>query len=368
MREITHVIDPDGEVILLLVTSDAPFAVLHNDPEPASAPVAQGQGVRTAGEAGPVPSRTTPTRVPFIKEIPEPALHRIRVSAKHLTFASVVFEKTLSDKWKEGAELRDQGWVEIQTPHWDLDSFLLLLRIIHGHNDNVPVRMNVEQLARLAVIADYYDCRRVLGFFSSVWIDYLVGNTFTTYRDVMLWLWICWYFQIADEFSEITLFLMRRSDRPIESLGLPIPDNIIAQLNQKRDSSIQLLLDLLYGHLEYYRDGCGECGYARNSMMFGALAKHLRTMGLVLTPPKPPFRGFSDSSLHDSVRAFRLPEWHAARGDTEKHECVAVGSSKSLMRLNSLSMWEGLRIPGLPDEEESADGSVNGAAGELSDG
>lgn len=40
---------------------------------------------------------------------------------------------------------------------------LILMNIIQGRNRSVPEIINLEMLARLAILVDYYDCHEVLG-------------------------------------------------------------------------------------------------------------------------------------------------------------------------------------------------------------
>ena len=80
----------------------------------------------------------------------------IRVSAKHLMFASPVFKKSA---------FLEQGCVEITADSWDLEALLILLRIIHCQLYYVPKQMSFELLAKATVIADYYECHNALCFF-----------------------------------------------------------------------------------------------------------------------------------------------------------------------------------------------------------
>lgn len=63
--------------------------------------------------------------------IPPKADVRIQVFAKHLMLASPVFKKALTGKWKEGSTFVGTGSVEITTEGWDVEAFLILLRILH---------------------------------------------------------------------------------------------------------------------------------------------------------------------------------------------------------------------------------------------
>jgi hypothetical protein len=66
-----------------------------------------------------------------VDSIPSEVDVRIQVSAKHLMLASPVFKKALTGKWKEGSTFVGTGSVEITTEGWDVEAFLILLRILH---------------------------------------------------------------------------------------------------------------------------------------------------------------------------------------------------------------------------------------------
>ena len=112
---------------------------------------------------------------------------RIQASAKHLILSSSVFKKTLTGEWKEGFHLLRKGSVEITTS-WDLDAFLILMRILHCQPQDLLQQISLELLAKVAVLADYYKCQAVVQFFADKWIHVLEESFPSTYsRDLMLW-------------------------------------------------------------------------------------------------------------------------------------------------------------------------------------
>jgi hypothetical protein len=155
---------------------------------------------------------------------------RIQVSAKHLMFASSVFKKILTGGWKESITYLQKGSVEITAESWDTEAFLILLRAIHGQYYYIPRKLTLEMLAKVAVIADYYECKTALYIMKDIWIDNLEENIPPTVsRDLILWLWIAWFFQLHSQFKRSTLIAMSRSDDCVVSFGLPIPTNVIGK-------------------------------------------------------------------------------------------------------------------------------------------
>ncbi|KAI9040200.1 BTB/POZ domain-containing protein [Aspergillus affinis] len=286
MDRPTHVIVPDGEVIIVLQNPNAPFAELsealtsdnftyllpgpsdkiqnpaegiealrneprdtqknrmekkkgstsgwcavHDSSEPIHLPVEECAPEWPAAEEPVAEPAEEPAEEPVDEpaEEPEENCFRIQVSAKHLILASSAFKKILTGGWKESITYLQEGSVEITADSWDLDALLLMLRIIHCQSYQIPRKLTLEMLAKVAVLADYYDCREAVDFFADTWINALDDIIPTTYsRDLILWLWVAWYFHLPAKFKEATSTAMSLSNGWIDNLGLPIPDDIIS--------------------------------------------------------------------------------------------------------------------------------------------
>ncbi|KAH2751465.1 hypothetical protein KXV66_004218 [Aspergillus fumigatus] len=159
---------------------------------------------------------------------------RIQVSAKHLTLASPIFKETLSGRWEEGLCLLKEGSVEIPIRDWDLEAFLILMNIFHCQVQKLPREVCLELLAKIAVLADCYQCQPLVRFFAEIWIGHLRRNIFPTIysRDSMLWVWVSWNFRQLFEFEKSTSIAISQSNGLITSLDLPIPAKVIAQSRQ----------------------------------------------------------------------------------------------------------------------------------------
>lgn len=157
----------------------------------------------------------------------------IQVSAKHLMLASPVFKSMLTGSWKESVIFSklQKGSIEITAESWDIDGFLILLRIIHCQFNHIPRKLSLEMLAKVAVIADYYKCKEVVRFFSDTWIEALEERYLEEYsRDLILRLWIAWFFQLSSQFKKVTSIAISHNGGFISSLGLPIPNRVIGKL------------------------------------------------------------------------------------------------------------------------------------------
>jgi hypothetical protein len=153
---------------------------------------------------------------------------RVQVSAKHLALASPVFKEILKGGWKESLTYLQKGSVEITADSWDIEALLILLHVIHGQYYQTPRKITLETLAKVAVLADYYDCREALDILVTTWINALEETIPKSYsRNLVLWLWVSWFFQLPAQFREATSTAMSWSNNWIDNLGLPIPDIVI---------------------------------------------------------------------------------------------------------------------------------------------
>ncbi|QKX64033.1 uncharacterized protein TRUGW13939_11206 [Talaromyces rugulosus] len=261
MDSPTHVIDPDGEVVIVLLNADSPFAEMSEDmfadgyprtvseldgeieysenhmdpPEPIPPPT---EDLSVAEEPihteEPVSAEeSSPAEWPveqlvgsgLVPESLDRACFRIQVSAKHLMLASSVFRKLLTGGWKESVTYSGKNPTEITAEDWDIEALLILLRAIHGQQYQIPQKLTLEMLAKVAVLADYYKCKEAVYVWTTAWIDALEKERPETYsRDLFLWLWISWFFQLPTQFEETTSTIMTCSNGVISNLGLPIPD------------------------------------------------------------------------------------------------------------------------------------------------
>ncbi|EDN09148.1 predicted protein [Histoplasma mississippiense (nom. inval.)] len=249
--------------------------------------------------------------------------YRIQVSAKHLTLASPVFKKTLLGQWKESVTLLQRGSVDIPATGWDIEAFLILLRIIHCQPNDIPRELSLEMLAKVAIIADYYQCKEAMGHFLDVWIGKLSSIPANYSRDLNLWLWISWVFQLPSQFKEVTSIAMSQSPCRISSLALPIPENILDAINYGRENAIQKSILLLHKEqrtLLYNGNGCSfEC----RSIMYGALTLEMQSNELYSPKPEAPFPGLSYNGLVQRVLSFKSPKWYRSpSGYYNCHTCL----------------------------------------------
>ncbi|OAT01315.1 uncharacterized protein BDCG_17032 [Blastomyces dermatitidis ER-3] len=182
--------------------------------------------------------------------------YRIQVSAKHLTLASPVFKKTFTGGWKESVNFLESCSVEITMDGWDLETLLILLRIIHCQHYIVPRKLGLELLAKVTVLSDYYDCQAAVKFFTDIWVAPLEDTIPKFYtRDLILWVWISWFFELPKQFKEATSVAMSQSTGSIIDLGLPIPNRVLETMNDFRQKAIKNRITQLHERRESFLKG-----------------------------------------------------------------------------------------------------------------
>lgn len=242
MSQPTHIIDPDGEVLIHLINPNSPFALSEGPSSPllSYASDLQHYDSEKSESADDSSSLDLPPKKKrkLDGQIDSPSspapgvpVFSIKVSAKHMMLASPVFKIMLTGDWKERQTYRETGAVEVTADGWDLEAFLILLRLIHGYNYEVQRKVSLEMLAKVAIIADFYGCKEILHIMGEIWVSSLDEEIPAKYcRDLLLWVWISWFFELPALFEESTSRAMMTAEAWIKGWGLPIPKNVLGKL------------------------------------------------------------------------------------------------------------------------------------------
>ncbi|PYI06091.1 hypothetical protein BO78DRAFT_344233 [Aspergillus sclerotiicarbonarius CBS 121057] len=278
MDDNTIVIDPDGEVIIVLKKPDAPFAVWDGDPEaePSTSedgkkePDKEDEQSKSSRADPPAPNGAPPGDS---KNSDGEKVVRVQVSAKHLMLPSPGLRRLITGG-KEGRCPRKIKSKEIVTDRWNAKAFLLLLNILHCRHSEVPRKLSLDMLARLAEIVDHYDCTEALGCYPEIWMSSLEpGRPMEYCRGLILWIWVSWAFRSHQLLAEAVLIAIRESNGPVTDLGLPIPPPLIDHINKQRQTAISGLVS----SLNTLRNGllCDTkgCSFDCRSMAIGLIAK-----------------------------------------------------------------------------------------------
>lgn len=234
--ETIYKIDPNADTVIILKNPNvslAPWsATLVEKPASQDGPVEERTIEETARDTE---RRTSYHAAAFAQSLSKTDLaeHQATekeisfyVSSRHLALSSHKFKSMLSERqWKEGIPNEEDGLFHVTTEEWDIQALLLLLNVLHHRNRQVPRKVSLETLAKVAVLVDYYECAEALELYTEIWIADLKVNSpipLDFCRDLLLWMCIAWVFKLPREFSQTTRAAIRRHDQELSTLGLPI--------------------------------------------------------------------------------------------------------------------------------------------------
>ncbi|EGR46353.1 uncharacterized protein TRIREDRAFT_66329 [Trichoderma reesei QM6a] len=285
MEPKLHELDTKGDTLLILRNANAPFA-------------------------GSAPSNTgsQQNRPALVWAAPKPEV-RMRLSARHLTLASAYFQKLTANEWKETTTEGDYSYV-VSAEDWDEQALLILMKIIHGKTAGLSMSMDLETVAKLCALVDYYQCHEALKFFIQLWLPGIDKVSYTG-RNLLLRLSVSCVYPDAPTFQRLTATLIKESKGNIDSLGLPIPLTVINAMNMQRQTLISKIIVGLGGLVkaECSDNGLG-CTFECSSVFIGALTKGMDKMRL--SPGQlqlPPYTDYSLASLQQGILGIKEPSW-----------------------------------------------------------
>ncbi|CCF34596.1 hypothetical protein CH063_01168 [Colletotrichum higginsianum] len=323
--EVFHTIDPNGDVLLILRSPNAPFAVWNVDKgteslaskrigwEQAVSDIStkkmkkgkkmkkkpggrdsslcitmasgststdalswsqnESQQLSEAEPPGPPPPDPPADPEEEPAESGKETEIKYLVSSRHLTLASTKFEAEFKGPWMEGSVKNIDGHYPINASDWDPDALLILMRVFHGQTRSVPRHIGLEMLAKIAVLVDYYDSPEVVEVFANIWIGALKNKLPTQYgRDMIA---------------------VIQSTEPLPTLELPIPSIVTDLIDWQRQEAVDFIFKTLQTLLEAFRKGSSGCSFECSSMLLGALTKEMDRHKLLNPVPKEPCTGYS---------------------------------------------------------------------------
>ncbi|KAI1655228.1 hypothetical protein F4813DRAFT_368132 [Daldinia decipiens] len=313
-------LDPEGDVLLTLHNPNAPFAVWdanYYKNAPSSLTEQPSTQPRNSDllKADPHPK----TKAAQVSDQPTSSTSKVEflLSSRHLSLASGYFKRLLRDPWKEVTPTSPDGRLCVDAEDWDENSMLLLMRIIHGHNYKVPKSMTLEELAKIAVLIDYYQCHEAVMAWSDVWMDHL-GHNYredrfggsVLRRDMILWILVTQVFRREEWFKGATLAAVYCCEGKFPTLDLPITA-VADKIDEKREKFLGQIFTDLYGLLKRLRECAAGCSFACSSIMLGALSIQLQKRGIFEPQLHSPYASYSCLGAVKLVQKLTTPEWIA---------------------------------------------------------
>ncbi|CEI41710.1 unnamed protein product [Fusarium venenatum] len=260
---------------------------------------------------------------------------RMLVSGKHLVLASSYFEKMFSGPFIEGKADHHSGLRQVIASDWDPKAFNIVLTAIHGYHREIPRSLDLEMLAKLAMIVDYYECHEIIELNAEIWIGNLKSKVPTVYgRDCILCLFVSWVFSQPEMFQTMAQLALRHSGKEIEAGDIPIPSSILGQINIARLNYLDKISTATYDLLDRLQGEELECSYECSAMLLGVLTKELKRYGVLSRRYPQSFYRFSIEGLKNMIKSYKIPEWH----DTGYGARYGSGHSCTIQQKLSLAL------------------------------
>lgn len=163
----------------------------------------------------------------------EPEILRFKLSSAVLVDTSTYFKKALSKNWNKTEPEPGYKWT-LEETCWDGEAFLLLMRILHHKTRSVPRQINLNMLAKVAVLVDYYGIHEGVEPWPETWMsNSSLRITESHYSTALLHkIMVSWVFRSRETFRETTAVAIRTSQGPIDTLGLPLPESVVGELSK----------------------------------------------------------------------------------------------------------------------------------------
>ncbi|KAK4223583.1 hypothetical protein QBC38DRAFT_45785 [Podospora fimiseda] len=312
-------VDPDADTLLIVPPSNQKFA-----PWDVNTPHQQVNGIVNSTAAAPPASR--------------PGL-RIKVSSKHLALSSKIFKNKLQFGASKAVKQSD-GRIHLQLAEgFDPKAVSIVLNAIHGKGSKIPKTVDLDTLAQIAVFVDRFQLFDALEVYGDRWISKLEDNLPNVYgRDLVLWIYVSHVFRNSEVLKTVSRTAVAGSDGPIKTLGLPIREKIIRDIDTQRQALVSEAITILHNTLDKLTSGSADCTkYHCDSFLLGELIKTLRTSRLVWPRPEKPFNGFSFQAIVRAVSATFQSQGRglAVNGDLWSYPGVTNGSRDKLNGNNS---------------------------------
>ncbi|KAK4464678.1 hypothetical protein QBC42DRAFT_263059 [Cladorrhinum samala] len=326
----TQEIDPSGDAIITLRSSKAPFAVW--EPRPAikdlSADDPCGGSIEKT-ENKKMHEKELLLTTPEVD--PDAGTVRFLVSSRHLTLASPMIKAMLSNSsgWSE-AQKDGAGLYQIEAEGWDETAFTIVLDVLHCRYRKVPQTVELEMLAKIAVVVDYYQVHEAMVLASRTWLGSLKAAELqptNLNRELCLWLTVASVFTEAEMFKSLTRVAMMQSWAGMKfPADLPIPSGVSSRIQTLRLYCVKLISRVLRGLSEDYVEGRRGCTFECTAMHLGVLTLKMGQLKI----GNSIFMGLATlEELTNGLKEMKSPDWYDWRGNS--HSCRAkTGSTASV--------------------------------------
>ena len=106
---------------------------------------------------------------------------------------------------------------------------LILLKVIHGLNDEVPRTLDEPLFFAIVMLIDKYYVRKAMAIIADMWFNDLWGGRTLSKPDLIDWIFISWVLAKATEFQILTKLAVWRCGPKFEDNGLPLPTSVASK-------------------------------------------------------------------------------------------------------------------------------------------
>ncbi|KAF5647612.1 uncharacterized protein FTJAE_1668 [Fusarium tjaetaba] len=285
----------------------------------------------------------------------EPVEVHFRVSSQHMKLASPNFERMLNGPWSESTstppsraglgslgpctEIYDDAYErfpprsatctsssplstrEVNAHGWSPEALLLVLKVIHGMNDEFPLVTSIEFLVEVLA--------------GEVWHQTMYRFPLAYGKRCVLWLFIAWAFGWKDDFSKLASFVIEHGEglKLIKSNEHSV-NVILGTLDNKRQECIAKIITRLNELTDELLDGRAGCGHRCSSMLLGSLLWERKSLPLLDPALQSPYTGYSVYEYSKKISAFRVMDWGymGCGQSTTAHRCTIIALMEPLLK------------------------------------
>ncbi|KAL4914294.1 hypothetical protein BDW62DRAFT_204685 [Aspergillus aurantiobrunneus] len=177
----------------------------------------------------------------------------------------------------------------------------------------LPKAPSLELIAKLGVLADYYDCVKLVKYYADISLtpetlamaQTVVNDEYK--RDLIMRVWVTWLFDHPSRFRSYTSSVVQLAQAPNCSPGLSIPSKVIDEMNNRRTAAIEKASSLLAAERHAILRDKTRCTPACRSVTLGTLLIFINTNRVLI--PKGPYVGIVLRDLVASMKALKTPTW-----------------------------------------------------------
>lgn len=281
---------------------------------------------------------------------------RIKVSSKHLSLASPYFRDHFAwtsngattgtttpatsvpglwgmSKSLGGTIIQADGRMHVVLDGLDGAATITVLNIVHGRggSERVPKTVELDTLARIAVVVDRFQLQEAVDVYADRWISDLYRRGLPTRngRDLVLWIYVAYVFQRAEIFQQVTAVAATQSVGPLPILpGLPLRAKIVQDVDAQRQQAVAASLDVLHGAVDMLVREDNKTGAEddADAVLLGSMMRTLRRSGLAWPRPDAPYTGISVASISRVAHNVQTQVWRLAsygNGSTSKQLLIS---------------------------------------------